>query len=186
MSIIKILLDLFILSISGVCFYFCVSSALNGFSNIKNVIVFVLTLIFAIVFFVFWVYLITRKIELKDCGVHVAADFSDGGFFFRRVQHNFNVEYTEIKDIFIVTSNSDSRNKKVDGLFISLPYLIFECYDGRIEAINVYYYGRKQVAKLIDMVKMRAVAQGNDLQIESGEILVRKFIAKEKRKRKRN
>lgn len=94
----------------------------------------------------------------------------------RKIQHEVKIQYADIKHIFLSASNKDSNGKSVFGVFVNMPYLNFEKYNGDTELINIYYYTKKQVAQIIDITIDRAIKQGNRLNSESGLELIREFI----------
>ena len=94
----------------------------------------------------------------------------------RKIQHKVEMQYVDIKRIYLVASNKDSNGKSVFGVFVLMPYIIFEEYDGSQKAVNVYYYSKKRVANIIDLTVERAKKQGGELGGKSGSELIKDFI----------
>lgn len=119
---------------------------------------------------------IKKGVEFDEKGIKVAADAADkNGYLIKRLQHKVDIEYKEIKDIILKASMKDSLGHNVEGVFVQMPYIVFICSDGRNKAINVYFYNRRQRIKIVDEAIRRANIAGNNLEIESGEILWKKY-----------
>ncbi|MDE6442044.1 MAG: hypothetical protein K2L12_04765 [Clostridia bacterium] len=117
-----------------------------------------------------------KGIEFDDKSLKVAADVADKkGLLIRRFQYKTEVEYSKIEKIILVATNKNSLGQKVNNVFVQMPYIVFICKEGCEKAINVYYFSNRQKIKIINEVKRRAKAEGNNLEIESGEILWEKF-----------
>lgn len=111
-----------------------------------------------------------KGVKFDANGIKVEADVADKkGLLVRRFQHKTEIAYSEIDDILLIASDTDSRGRKVEHVFIKMPYIVFKCKDGKQKAINVYYFSRKQKIKIIDEIKQRASDAGNTLEISSGE-----------------
>ncbi len=94
----------------------------------------------------------------------------------RKIQHKIEIQYVDVKRLYLAASNKDSNGKSVFGVFVNMPYIIFEDYGGKQKAVNVYYYSKKRVANIIDLTVERAKKQGNELDIKSGSELIKDFI----------
>lgn len=94
----------------------------------------------------------------------------------RKIQYELKIQYVDIKRIYLTVSNKDSNGKSVFGVFTNMTYLIFEEYNGDKKAVNVFYYSKNQVAKIIDISVDRAMRQGNKIDIKAGLELIREFI----------
>ena len=101
--------------------------------------------------------------------------FVPGNWGEQKIQYVTNIKYSNIKDIYLIASNKDSNGKSVFGVFVNMPYLIFEEYSGDTKAVNVYYYSKKQVSQIIDIVVVRANEQGNKLSVKNGLDLINDF-----------
>lgn len=64
-----------------------------------------------------------------------------------------------------------------------MPYIVFDCKDGRQNAINVQFYSKKQIIIIIDEIKKRAKLMGNELHIKSGSEILLDFLKSQKKKR---
>lgn len=134
----------------------------------------VLGLIFSIIFVVVGLTILCldfkKGVKFDANGIKVEADVADKkGLLVRRFQHKTEIAYNEIDEILLIASDTDSRGRKVEHVFIKMPYIVFKCKDGKQKAINVYYFSRKQKIKIIDEIKQRALEAGNGLDIPSGE-----------------
>ena len=117
-----------------------------------------------------------NRIILYDDEIFVPGHWGD-----QKVQYELHIRYCDIKDIRLVASDKDSKGQSVFGVFVQMPYIIFEGYDGKQKAVNVYYYSKKQVASIIDLAVDRAKKQGNELNLKSGLELIKEFIAGNKK-----
>jgi len=93
-----------------------------------------------------------------------------------KMQYETHIKYNEIKKIFMVLSLKNSLNKNLRQGFIPMPYIIFECENNQQKAINVLYYSKKQVKKIIDEAVYRAKEGGNILNESSGTEILNNFI----------
>lgn len=111
-----------------------------------------------------------KGVKFDANGITVESDASDkNGLLVRKFQHKTEITYNEIDDIILIASDTDSRGRKVANVFIKMPYIVFKCKNEKQIAINVYYFSRKQIIKIIDEIKQRAFEAGNRLDIPSGE-----------------
>ncbi|MDE7167315.1 MAG: hypothetical protein K2O28_00525 [Clostridia bacterium] len=113
-----------------------------------------------------------KGVKFDANGIKVEADVADKkGLLVRRFQHKTEIAYNEIDDILLIASDTDSRGRKVENVFIKMPYIVFKCKDGKQKAINVYYFNKKQKIRIIDEIRQRALEAGNILNIPSGEVM---------------
>lgn len=111
-----------------------------------------------------------RGVKFYDNCITVSADFGDkNGLLVRRFQHAIKVQYVDIHKLYVVYSNKDSNSKPVENVFVNMPYIVMECVDGSVKAINVYYYSKKQRINLINEIRLRAEKAGNCIDCVSGE-----------------
>lgn len=101
----------------------------------------------------------------------------------QKIQHEAHIRYRDIKNISLTAGSRDSKGRSVSGVFVQMPYILFEEYGGDTVAVNVYYYSKRQAAAIIDLAVARAKEQGNALDIKPGEELIREFLDSLKRKR---
>lgn len=97
-----------------------------------------------------------------------------------RIQYETHIKYDEITNIFITASNKNSLGRDARRVMTIMPYMVFECRDGKQKAINVLYFSKKQVIKIIDLAIERAKAQGIDFNSPTGEQILADFRRKEK------
>lgn len=122
-----------------------------------------------------------RGIIFENDRIRVESDLADkNGLILRRFQHKIDVTYTEVQNIFLTASNRDSRGREVKNVFVNMPYIIFECKNGSQKAINVYYYSKRQVIRIIDEFIQRAHEKGNFLCVNSGKKLLEDFLKDKK------
>lgn len=86
-----------------------------------------------------------KGIKFDANGIKVEADAADKkGLLVRRFQHKTEINYNEIDDIILIASDTDSRGKKVENVFVNMPYIVFKCNDGKQKAINVYFLAKNK------------------------------------------
>ncbi|NCA93153.1 hypothetical protein EOM82_07955 [bacterium] len=78
--------------------------------------------------------------------------------------------------IFLMVSKNNSISESTCRVFVNMPYIVFECKNKQQEviqkAINVFYYSKKQTAKIIDETILRAKMSGNELLVPSGQEMI--------------
>lgn len=124
----------------------------------------------------FCIYTIIRlgknRIVLLETEVFVP---KNGGRKGNRIQYETHIKYIEIKNIFITMSDKNSRGGESSWVLVPMPYIVFECTDGSQKAINVYFYTKKQVIKIIDLAIERAKLLGNNMDIKTGTDILLDF-----------
>lgn len=95
----------------------------------------------------------------------------------RKIQYEIHIQYVDIKNIYLTSSKKDSKGRSVFGVFVQMPYIIFEEYSGEVKAVNVYNYSKKKVAQIIDIIIDEANNRGNRIDINSGLELIKNFKA---------
>ncbi|MFA6860605.1 MAG: hypothetical protein WCR30_04380 [Clostridia bacterium] len=85
-----------------------------------------------------------------------------------KIQYETHVPYLEIKNIFMIITTNNSLNKPAKWIFTPMPYIVFDCKDKKQRAINVFYFSKKQIIKIIDESITRAQELGNNLEIKTG------------------
>lgn len=73
-------------------------------------------------------------------------------------------------------SSNNSLNKESKMIFTPMPYIIFECENDIKKAVNVFYYSKKQVVKIIDEIVNRAKISNNKKLLKSGNEIYTEFI----------
>ena len=100
-----------------------------------------------------------------------------------RIQYETHIKYIEIKNIFITMSDKNSCGGESRWVFVPMPYIVFECNDGSQKAINVYFYTKKQVVKIMDLAIERAKSLGNNIDIKTGTDILLSFKESAKKKK---
>ena len=108
----------------------------------------------------FWSHIL-RKIEIKKKSIYVSKD--RGGKLIRTVQYSTSVNFEDVVDLRLMTSTKDSHNQERFGLFTPMTYLVVACKDGHQQLFNLYYYSKKQIAELIDLIINKIIAVGNEI-----------------------
>ena len=57
-----------------------------------------------------------------------------------------------------------------------MPYIVFECNNSEQKAINVFYYSKKSIIKIIDEAIKRTAICKNLKEIESGDKVLENFL----------
>ena len=132
----------------------------------------ILSLIFSIPLFLISLFVFCldfkKGVKFEESSLKVSADIADKrGLFIRRFQHRLEVQYEDIKKIYMRYSRNDSHNEPVSHVFIAMPYIVMDCKDGSRQAINVYYFSRKQRIQIFDEIKLRASNVGNIIECET-------------------
>lgn len=117
-----------------------------------------------------FVSLITKKITVDENGIYVC---KDRGRFFLTVQYSASVAFQNIADLRIIVSTRDSHNQEVFGLFTPMKYLVIDCIDGSQQLFNLYYYSKKQITTILDLIICRAKAVGNSLSYQSSKEILK-------------
>ena len=173
------LLVLFVIVAAGI--YVIVSFFIKGIN--KAEMIDWIYLIFAVGGAAFCSYTIIRmvrnRIVLLNSEIFVPGNWGSRDY---RIQYEVHIKYNEIKNIFIIINDKNSLNQESRWVFTPMPNLVFECMDGSQKVINVFYYTKKQVVKIIDVVIERAKMLGNNLDIKSGSEILLEFVNKNHKK----
>lgn len=119
--------------------------------------------------------LIWKRILFTQKSVSVRNDFQWRGFF-RRLQHAVTISFSDVVGLLYVQTTNDSNGKKMNWVFVQMPYLVFVCKDGGEKAINLYYFSRGQRKRIVDEVICRVMQMGNQLNVTSAEDLMHNII----------
>lgn len=126
---------------------------------------------------IYFVYTIIRfsrnRIVFNNEFIFVPGNWGKGE---AKLQYECKIAYSEIKNIFIAKSDDNSLNKPIKFALLPMPYIVFEYANGEQKAINVFYYSKKSVIKIIDEAIKRAKLCGNTIEIGSGESLFNDFL----------
>lgn len=125
-------------------------------------------------------FLLKHKIVIDKTEIYVPADHK--GIFLRRLQYETKIVYSEINGLRLTKSSHNSNGESVFGVFVNMPYLVFTCATTKEKAINLYFYTRKQVVKMINDISERAIANGNELYVKPGEEMLQNFLQEYKKK----
>lgn len=163
---------LLFLAIMGLCIYVAVTLISQGIDTLIKWIY----LISAIGGFIFIAYLFIRfarnRIVLKYNEIYIPEHWGNNK---QKIQFETHVKYTEISNIYLIEGSNNSLNKESKFIFTPMPYIIFECEDGIKKAVNVFYYSKKQVIKIIDEVINRAKLLNNNRLLKSGNEIFLEF-----------
>jgi hypothetical protein len=99
-----------------------------------------------------------------------------------KIQYETHISYAEIKNIFIISSDKNSLNKTSRWVFTPMPYIVFECENDKQKAVNVFYYSKKQVVRIIDEAVSRAKYTKNNANIKTGTAILSEFVEIQKNK----
>ena len=131
-------------------------------------------LVFCSIIFVFYTFirlLLACKITLKENEIYKCGD---GLPKFEKIQYKCSIKYTDIKNVSIIASANDSRNKRIQLKWISSSvakkYLEFEQINNNKKIrMCINYYTKKQVIKMLNYVnnKMQQLGNRNILNIEA-------------------
>ncbi len=102
-----------------------------------------------------------------------------------KIQYETHIAYSDIQNIYLISSNKNSLNKIARWVFTPMPYIVIDCKDGKQNAINVFYFSKKQVIKIIDESISRAKAINNELQIKTGTEILSEFLVQSKTRKKK-
>ena len=118
-----------------------------------------------------------NRIVLTDKEIYVPDHWGSKDY---KIQYETHIAYSEILDIFIISSNNNSLNQPIRWATPCMPYIIVNCKGGQQKAINVFYYSKKQVVRIIDETIERSKLVGNEVVIKSGSEILKEFLEKEK------
>lgn len=166
-----ILLIIFVLSVSVIIY-----EAID-ISKYHILVQFLASIIVCICMFEFCMEL-KKGIIFEENGIVIC---SDKTLVFHKIQYEVKVNYEEIKDMALLASSNNSKNRPVFGCFVQMPYLLLTCKDDSTQRINLYYYNKKQTIWIIDEIIKRAKRRGNLMEKSSGKDMVSDFL-KGKRK----
>lgn len=111
-----------------------------------------------------------RGVKFDNERISVCADVADKkGYLVRKFQYALNLKYEDIIDITFEFSKNDTRNNKMQNVFVDMPNIVLTLKDGNQERINVYFYNLKQKIKIIDILKSQVEKAGNNLNLTSGK-----------------
>lgn len=100
-----------------------------------------------------------------------------------KIQYETHIAYKDIANIFLVITSNNSLNKTAHWVFTPMPYVVFDCKDGSQKLINVFYYSKNQVVKIIDETIARSKETENELEIKTGTEILSDFLALQKKKK---
>ncbi len=134
--------------------------------------------------FIFITYTFIRmarnRIILDEKEIFVPEDWGSKD---HKIQFETHIPYFEIKSIFIISSDKNSLNKTSRWVFTPMPYIVFECENDKQKAVNVFYYSKKQVVRIIDEAVTRAKQLGNEIQVKTGQEILSEFLELQTKKK---
>lgn len=134
----------------------------------------ILSLIFSVIMFlislIIFCFDFKKGVKFEESSLKVASDIADKkGLLIRRFQHSLEVRYEDIQKLYLKYSSNDSNDEQVSHVFIAMPYIVMDCRDGSKQAINVYYYNKKQRTQIVAEIILRAKRVGNLIECEAVE-----------------
>ena len=133
--------------------------------------------------FIFMAYTFIRMarniIVLNETEIFVPENWGSND---HKIQYETHISYVEIKNIFMISSKNNSLNKTSRWVFTPMPYIVFECENDQKKAINVFYYSKKQVVRIIDEVISRTNKIKNNTIIKAGKEILSDFAEIQKKK----
>ncbi len=93
-----------------------------------------------------------------------------------KMQYEIKINYSEINNIYIISSTNNSLNKPLKFVTLPMPYIVFECNNSEQKAINVFYYSKKSIIKIIDEAIKRTAICKNLKDVESGDKVLENFL----------
>lgn len=119
---------------------------------------------------------ISKKIIINDKFISVKKDrFSK---ILMAIQQEVEIDFHYLSNVYLTISSNDSHNRSRFGLFTPMLYIALESVDGRTDAINVFYYTKKQIIEVLNDIIQRAKSQANLIECESGEKIYNEFKVK--------
>ena len=144
--------------------------------------IYLIASIFGLIFITYmFIKMARNRIVLRRTEIYVPESW---GSKKSKIQYKTKIPYEEIQEIFIISSYKNSVNQKAEWIFTPMPYIIFECKDNKQKAINVYYYSKNQVIKIIDEIIARAKNLGNNDLSKSGIEILSSFLDLQKNRKK--
>lgn len=148
---------------------------------------FISAILFSLCMLYTFIRMARNRIILKDTEVFVPEHWGSKDY---KVQYETHIEFKDINEIYLITSNNNSLNMPMQCGTLPMPYIIFECNNIQ-KAVNVFYFSKKQIVSIIDNVIERAKIFGNDFTVQTGQEILSEFLlllkeqkAKCKRKKK--
>ena len=117
-------------------------------------------------------FLFSLKIHLRKEDI---ATFGDGLPKFEKIQYKCFVKYKDIKNISILASEKNSKNKRIQLKWVSssMPkkYLEFTLINGKKERMCINYYTKKQIIKMLNYINSNMQLAGNENALNISEIM---------------
>lgn len=181
-SIVLYIMLIFFLTIIVAIIYAIIKLLSNGFNNSTLEWIYLISAILGLAFISYlFIKMAKNRIILKSTEIFVPANWGNKK---SKIQYETKISYKEIQNIFMISSYKNSINQKTEWVFIPMPYIVFDCSDNKQKAINVYYYSKKQIIKIIDEIRIRAKNLGNNNLSKSGNEILSSFLETQKNKKK--
>lgn len=140
--------------------------------------------LFTIVFIgYFFIRVVRNRIIFEETEIFVPENWGSADY---KIQYETHVPYSDITNIFMVYTSKNSLNKTARWVFAPMPYIVFDCKNDKQMAVNVFYYSKKQIAKIIDETVIRAKLLGNDINIKSGKEMFKELQDRENKEFKKS
>lgn len=140
-----------------------------------SIVLIALSPFFILYFGCLFIAFVSKKITIDDESITVKKD--KFGKIVRVLQHQVNVNFGDITNVFLSVGLNDSHNKPAVDLATPMPYIVLESKEKK-HAVNVYYYSKKQIIDILNEIIQRAKAKGNLTNLVSGEKIYEKFEKK--------
>lgn len=152
-------------------------SCVYGFLGLlEGIDVFYVPFILLGVIFVFYTairLLCAFKIHLRQEDI---ATFGDGLPKIEKIQYKTFIKYSDIKNIAIIASEKDSRDKKIQAKWVSssIPkkYLEFTLINEQKRRMCIHYYTRWQIKKMLAYISHNMKVMGNTNLLKIDEIML--------------
>lgn len=133
----------------------------------------ILFLLYTSIRFLFAPMIILKRDYIYKCG--------DGLPKFEKIQYKCSIKYTDIKNISIIASANDSKNKRIQLKWISssVPkkYLEFEQINSNKKIrMCINYYTKKQIIKMLNYINNNMQQSGNENKLDVEAIMKCWFI----------
>ena len=87
-----------------------------------------------------------------------------------KIQYKCKVYYKDINKIEIISSSTNSNGQQVNNIAI-IKFLEFTLKNGKKERMLINYYRKKQIIKMLNIIKNNMQVAGNDAKIDVDEIM---------------
>ena len=183
-----IILEMFFLAIAigGICSLIIID-ILKLYPEINNSFIKSFLLLCGILFvlYTFFRMLLACKITLKEIEIYKCGD---GLPKFEKIQYKCSIIYADIKNISIIASSNDSKNKKIQLKWVSSSvtkkYFEIELINGKKQRIWINYFTKNQIIKILNLINENMKLCGNENILNIDTIMQDWFKFDKSRKKK--